>query len=304
MLVGLEDGDDAAIYQLNDDTAIIHTVDFFTPVVDDPYDFGAIAAANAMSDVYAMGGQVIMALNICTSPSSLPNEVLSEILRGGAETVAEAGGVLAGGHTVEDPEPKYGLAVLGTVHPKNILSKKGALVGDKLFLTKALGTGSITTALKNGAVDPGHLRTAVAGMKTLNMNAAKMIQRITAHACTDITGFALMGHVSDLAEKSGVRFKIESSVLPFLDGARDYAAEGYLPGGTKRNENFFGARISISSDIPVYVRSLLFTPETSGGLLFAAPAQDTSKILAECRSMQIFCVEIGEVVAGSGVEVA
>jgi selenide,water dikinase len=194
LLLGLEVTDDAAVYKVADDLAVVQTLDFFAPVVDDPYDYGAIAAANAMSDVYAVGGEVVLALNICGFPGKLPDGVTAEILRGGAEKVLEAGGVLAGGHTVEDREPKYGLAVMGTVHPDRILAKGGARAGDALVLTKPLGVGVITTAAKRDATAPEHVAVAVESMKRLNRTAARLAQRIGVHACTDVTGFGLLGH--------------------------------------------------------------------------------------------------------------
>ena len=194
LLVGLEISDDAAVYKINDEVAVIQTLDFFPPVVDDPYDYGAIAAANAMSDVYAMGGEVVLALNICGFPPDLPPDVVTEILRGGAEKVAEAGGIIAGGHTLDDKEPKYGLAVMGFVHPDCVAAKAGARPGDVLILTKPLGVGIITTALKGQVAEPGHVEAAVESMKKLNRRAARLMQSVGVNACTDVTGFALLGH--------------------------------------------------------------------------------------------------------------
>jgi len=219
MLVGLEVSDDAAVYKITDEVAVIQTLDFFTPVVDDAYAYGAIAAANAMSDIYAMGGQVALALNICGFPPDLPLEIISEILRGGAEKVREAGGVLAGGHTIDDNEPKYGLAVMGLVHPRRILTKGGARPGDLLAITKPLGTGIITTAAKGDAADPAHVAGAIASMQKLNRQAVQWIQQAEVHACTDITGFGLLGHGYEMAEKSGVRLHFRIDRLSFLEGS-------------------------------------------------------------------------------------
>ena len=230
LLVGLDTGDDAAVYRMSDDLAIIFTTDFFTPVVDDPYEYGAIAAANAMSDVYAMGGEVVLALNVCGFPPAMPPEIVSEILRGGGEKVAEAGGVIAGGHTLDDDEPKYGLAVIGFVHPDEVATKVGARPGDVLFLTKRLGVGIITTAAKGGVAEDTHLHAAVEQMLRLNRRAARLMKQVDAHAVTDITGFALLGHSYEVAELSEVtlRFRLES--LPFLDGAQQYAEDWLFPG--------------------------------------------------------------------------
>jgi len=303
LLVGLEVSDDAAVYRVSGDVAVIQTLDFFTPVVDDPYDYGAIAAANAMSDVYAMGGEVALALNICGFPPSLPAETIAEILRGGAERVLEAGGVLAGGHTVDDEEPKYGLSVMGLVHPDRILIKGGARPGDLLALTKPLGAGLIATAAKGDAADPAHLLPAVASMKRLNREAARLAQQVGVHACTDITGFALLGHGCEMAEKSGVRLRLHLDRLPFLEGAIRYADEWLFPAGTCRNAACFGSQVGFAAEISEELRQLLFTPETSGGLLVAAPPERMDRLAAAGRGAgQPFWV-VGEVTAGEGIEV-
>jgi selenide, water dikinase len=304
LLVGLQVSDDAAVYKITDDVAVIQTLDFFTPVVDDAYDYGAIAAANAMSDVYAMGGEVALALNICGFPSTLPEETIAEILRGGAEQVLEAGGALAGGHTVDDEEPKYGLAVMGLVHPSRILTKGGARPGDLLALTKPLGVGIIVTAAKGDAADPAHVPPAVASMKRLNRDAARLAQRIGVHACTDITGFALLGHGYEMAERSGVRLRFHGDRLPFLDGAICYADEWFFPAGTCRNETYFGRQVNFADDISDEMRQLLFTPETSGGLLLAvAPNKADGLTAAFADAGQPIWI-VGEVTTGQGVEVA
>ncbi len=290
------------MYKLTDEIAIIQTLDFFTPIVDDPYDFGAIAAANAMSDVYAMGGKVVMALNICTFPPSLPDDVLSDILRGGAEMVMKAGASIAGGHTIDDTEPKYGLAVMGTVHPDKILAKDGARPGDMLVLTKALGTGAITTALKNGKAAPSHVEAAVASMKHLNAGGAKAMGVVSVHACTDITGFAFLGHAVDLAEKSKVRLRIDFSSLPLLPGAVDYAAADLLPGGTGRNQSYYGGQVDVSTEIDEHHIRLAFTPETSGGLLIALAEADVEMFVAECNQHDTQCAVVGSVTEGAGIE--
>ena len=272
LLVGLEISDDAAVYKISDDVAIIQTLDFFTPVVDDPYEYGAIAAANSMSDVYAMGGEVTLALNICGFPCSLEPEILTEILRGGAEKVREAGGIIAGGHTIDVKEPLYGLSVLGRAHPDKIFTKAAARPGDALILTKPLGVGVITTAAKGEAAEQAHIDGAISSMKKLNREASQILQNIGARAATDITGFALLGHASEMAEKSGVELRFSLNAIPFLDGAKEYASQWLFPGGAGRNQKCYENRVGFASDIPEEMRQLLFTPETSGGLLAAVPA--------------------------------
>jgi selenide,water dikinase len=303
LLVGLQVSDDAAVYQVADDVAVIQTLDFFTPVVDDAYDYGAIAAANAMSDVYAMGGEVALALNICAFPPTLPAETIAEILRGGAERVLEAGGVLAGGHTVDDEEPKYGLAVMGLVHPRRILTKGGARAGDLLALTKPLGVGIITTAAKGDAADPAHLPPAVDSMKRLNREAAWLAQQVGVRACTDITGFSLLGHGYEMAEKSGACLRFDVDRLPFLEGAVRYADEWLFPAGTCRNETCFGRHVDFAGDIADEMRQLLFTPETSGGLLLAVAPENADRLTSAFAAASQPLWIVGEVTTGRGIEV-
>ncbi len=298
LLVGLETGDDAAIYKVNDELAVILTTDFFTPVVDDPYEYGAIAAANAMSDVYAMGGEVVVALNICGFPQAMPVEIVSEILRGGADKVAEAGGVIAGGHTLDDDEPKYGLAVMGFVHPHEMATKVGAEPGDVLFLTKRLGVGIITTAGKGGVAEPAHLRGAVEEMLVLNRRAARLMKQVEFHAVTDITGFALIGHSFEVAalSKVGLRYRVDS--LPFLDGARKYATEWLFPAGASCNKDAYEGHVQFAPGITEEMRMLLYTPETSGGLLISVARHDADRLaqLFSSEGQQFWVV--GEVVEG------
>jgi len=303
LLVGLEVSDDAAVYKINDEVAVIQTLDFFPPVVDDPYDYGAVAAANAMSDVYAMGGEVVLALNICGFPPSLPTEIVAEILRGGAEKVAEAGGVIAGGHTLDDKEPKYGLAVMGLIHPNRVLTKAGARPGDALVLTKPLGVGIITTALKGQVADPAHMAAAVESMKRLNRQAARLIQQVGVHACTDVTGFALLGHGYEMAEKSGVGIRFYLDKLPFLEGAKGYAEDWLFPGGTCNNERAYEHAVRFEPGISEEMRQLLYTPETSGGLLIAVPPERLETLTALFADGGHPCWVIGEVVEGEGIEV-
>ena len=302
-MVGLEISDDAAVWKISDDVAVIQTLDFFPPVVDDPYDYGAIAAANAMSDIYAMGGEVVLALNILGFPSDLEPEIVAEILRGGAEKVAEAGGALAGGHTVDDREPKYGLSVMGIVHPDHVLTKAHAQAGDVLVLTKALGAGIITTALKGEAADPVHVARAVESMKRLNRQAAQFLQQVGAHACTDITGFALLGHAHEMADKSKVRLQLRVGRLPFLDGAVEYAEQWLFPAGTCRNEQAYRRGIEFAASVSEEMQQLLFTPETSGGLLASVSPERVQTLLALFADAQATCWVVGEVTDGAGIQV-
>ncbi len=269
LLVGLRAVDDAAVYRVNDQQAVISTADFFPPVVDDPYAFGAIAAANAMSDVYAMGGRVLMAINLVAWPDNLDPAILNEILRGGADMVAQAGGVIAGGHTVTDREPKYGLAVTGIVHPEHILTKGGAQPGDYLILGKPLGTGLITTAHKFDKVDASDLDAALQSMMQLNSRASQALVRPGVHAVTDISGFGLLGHAWEMAAQSLTSMRFEFDALPLLPHARHYAELGCITGGARRNETFLSPRVHIDERLDEFDRELLWDPQTSGGL-FAA----------------------------------
>jgi selenide,water dikinase len=281
LLVGLGAPDDAAVYRLNDTQAIITTADFFPPVVDDPYDFGAIAAANALSDVYAMGGEPLFALNLAAFPEDFPPEISSAILRGGAEKVREAGAVIAGGHTITDKEPKYGLSVTGIVHPQELLTKSGARPGDALVLTKPLGAGVITTANKNGQADPDHLRAAVASMSRLNRNAARAARSARAHALTDITGYSLLGHAHEMAHLSGVRLLIDYAALPWLPGARGYAEAWQFPGGATRNADYYRRWVTVQTALTEWEQPLLYDPQTSGGLLMAVAPEHVDAALSE-----------------------
>ncbi len=303
LLVGLEVSDDAAVYKISDDVAVVLTLDFFPPVVDDPFDYGSIAAANALSDVYAMGGEVAVALNICGFPPSLPPEIVSEILKGGAHKVAEAGGVIAGGHTLDDNEPKYGLSVMGLVHPKRILTKSGVRPGDMLVLTKPLGVGIITTALKGSVADPAHVAAAIESMQKLNRQAARLVQQIGVHGCTDITGFALLGHAYEMAEKSGVQLHLHVDKLPFLEGAKGYADQWLFPGGTCRNQQCYQAHVEFAPSVHDDIQMLLFTPETSGGLLVSVPPERLEALVALFASEGHPCWVVGEALQGRGIRV-
>jgi selenide,water dikinase len=290
------------VYQLNEDVALIFTTDFFTPVVDDAYTYGAVAAANAMSDVYAMGGQVVLALSIAAFPPRLPAPIISEILRGAAEKVAEAGGVIAGGHTIDDDEPKFGLAVMGTVHPSRVGMKGGAQPGDQLLLTKPLGVGIITTAAKGDVADPAHMEAATASMLELNRKAAELAQQVDFHAITDVTGFALLGHGYEMARSSRVRFRFHFEKLPFLDGSKEYADLNLFPGGACNNQRTYEEHVSFDG-LPEEIQLLLFTPETSGGLLIALPPAEADRLEVLCQAAGQPVWRVGEVVEGEGIEV-
>jgi selenide, water dikinase len=312
LLVGLHVADDAAVWQLDGERALVQTVDFFTPVVDDPYTYGAIAAANALSDVYAMGGEPFLALAIAAFPTGLPRDVLADIFRGGADKAAEAGVVVAGGHTVTDEEPKYGLCVTGMVHPDRVLTKAGARPGDALFLTKPLGTGVITTAIKKDRAASEHAQGAIDWMLRLNRDAARLLAKSpSVRACTDITGFGLLGHGHEVAAASGVCLEIDAASVPLMEGAHEYAAADLLPGGAERNQLYLEeadasgdprVRVAPGTD-PVRV-SLLFDPQTSGGLLFASPSDTASEVETAFRAAGHPLWRIGRVTQGHGVRVA
>ncbi len=303
LLIGLAVSDDAAVYKITDDVAVIQTLDFFTPVVDDAYDYGAIAAANALSDVYAMGGEVALALNICAFPPKLPTAIVADILRGGAEKVVESGGALVGGHTIDDEEPKYGLSVMGIVHPERMLTKSGARVGDILFLTKPLGVGIITTAFKGDVVDLNHFTLAVDSMKRLNRQASQLAQEIGVHACTDISGFSLLGHGYEMAEKSGVQLRLMFEALPFIDGAKQYADDWLFPAGSCKNQTCYQQHVQFHPDISEEMQQLLFTPETSGGLLLAVAPENADNLHACFSRHNHPCWQIGDVVEGDGIHI-
>jgi selenide,water dikinase len=301
--VGLGDPDDAAVWRLDDERALVVTTDFFTPVVDDPYDYGAIAAANALSDVYAMGGQPFLALNIAALPPSLPAEMISEILRGGAEIARQAGVVIAGGHTIQDQEPKYGLVVVGFVDPRCMLTKGGARPGDVLVMSKPLGFGTTTTALKRSLASDEDVREVVGWMKQLNKTASELAVQAGVHGGTDITGFSLLGHAAEMAQASGVGLRLRYADLPFVSGARRYAEEFIFPGGASDNRLFFGPLVHFDPRIDEAAQMLLFDPQTSGGLLLAVPPQRLEGLLAQAAAAGQPLWVIGEAVPGGGIEV-
>ena len=313
LLVGLDTSDDAGVIRLSDTMALIQTVDFFTPIVDNPYDFGRIAAANSLSDVYAMGGVPLTALNIVCFPiKELPFELLAEILRGGGDKMREAGVHLAGGHSVDDTEPKYGLSVTGTVHPDKITTNAGARVGDILVLTKPLGTGILTTAAKMDALDSATLAVSVESMAKLNDKAASAMRAVgigksaAVSAATDITGFGLMGHLSHIARESGVGLHIDSAALPLLPRALELAAQDYVTGGGTSNAVHLAEIVTFDDKIPQAMREICFDPQTSGGLCICVRPDKLDTLLAELAAQGVVThAVIGEVVADndSGIRV-
>ncbi len=303
LLVGLDGPDDAAVYRLTDEIAIVQTIDFFPPVVDDAYTYGAIAAANAMSDVYAMGGEVLLALNVASFPQDLDPAILSEIFRGGAEKVAEAGAVIAGGHTLYDVEPKYGLSLTGVVHPQQVLAKAGALPGDALVLTKPLGTGIVLTAARADGDPSGHAKAAEASMLMLNRHASHLARDAGAHALTDVTGFGLLGHSREMASRSGVRIVIEASAAPVLPGALEYARAGFITSGAGRNREGLAGRVEVDASVPEDIAHVLFDPQTSGGLLVALPPDAAASMVARLHAEGLPGAIVGRVEAAGGDEV-
>lgn len=303
LLVGLGETDDAAVWRLEDDRALVATTDFFTPVVDDPYDYGAIAAANALSDVYAMGGQPFLALNVAALPPDLPEEINAEILRGGAEKAREAGVVVAGGHTIQDKEPKYGLIVLGFVDPGKIITKMNARPGDSLVLSKPIGTGTITTALKRGIAEPEHVEKVVRWMKRLNKTTSELASRFGIKSGTDITGFSLLGHAYEMASASGVRFRFDFDSIPFFSGATGYAKEWVFPGGSSDNRLFYGKHVDFTPTIDESSQMLLFDAQTSGGLLLSVPPDRLINLLQAGSAAAQEMWLVGEVIEGVGIEV-
>jgi selenide, water dikinase len=300
LLVGLGAADDAAVYRVSDDVAIVSTVDFFPPVVDDAYTWGAVAAVNAMSDVYAMGGEVMFALAVAGFPKDFDRALIAEVFRGGADKVAEAGGMIAGGHTVVDLEPKYGLCVTGRVHPDRVLIKGGLRPGDRLFLSKPLGTGVVTTAAKAERAAPEALEAAVRSMLRLNRVAAHVARDLGATGATDITGFGLLGHAGEMIDASRAGVAITTSRLPVLPGARALAEAGHWSGGMKRNRRYldtiFGVRLQIDPGVPPVLASLATEAETSGGLLFSITPDRADQVLPALAKAGEECWEIGTVI--------
>lgn len=286
LLVGFETSDDAAVYKLSDDTAVIQTLDFFTPVVDDPYTFGQIAAANALSDVYAMGGEPKIALNIVCFPGELDSDHLGEILRGGAEKVRESGAVLVGGHSIQDDVPKYGLSVMGLVHPDRIYKNFGCKKGDVLVLTKQLGIGIVNTAVKAQMASEAAGKEAVAVMTQLNKKAREILEKFTIHACTDVTGFGLLGHCGEMASASGAKIELLPKDIAYIEGAKEYAQMGLIPGGAYRNREHVSSLIDAGDTDEMYL-DLLSDPQTSGGLLAAVPEEEKDALVEEFEKAEM-----------------
>jgi selenide, water dikinase len=298
LIAGIERSEDAGVYKINDEMAIIQTVDFFTPIVDDPFLFGQIAAANALSDVYAMGGQPITALNIvCFPVGKLDITVLNETLRGGLAKMREAEVLLVGGHSVDDPEMKYGLAVTGIIHPDKVVFNVGARVGDRLILTKPVGTGIISTALKANRAPGEAVSAAAKSMGVLNASAAAAMQSVGVHAATDITGFGLLGHAAEMVADSDVGFVIEAASVPLLPGTVELAVMGMLPGGIRRNREYRQDIVSVDGRVPAYLSNILYDPQTSGGLLIAVDESKAGALLGAIKESDCDAAIIGEVVA-------
>ncbi|MFP7170868.1 selenide, water dikinase SelD [Terribacillus halophilus] len=300
LIVGLETGDDAGVYKLNDTTALVQTVDFFTPIVDDPYDFGQIAAANAISDVYAMGGTPLTALNIVAFPiANLDKSILADILRGASDKLREANVTLVGGHSIDDQEPKFGLSVTGTVHPDKIQTNAGAKPGDQLILTKPIGVGIYTTSLKRGLLDEGEIANVTKVMATLNKVASETMQRYTVHACTDVTGFGLLGHATEMARESGQEIVLSFNDIPVLPRVRALAEAGAIPGGTKNNFDHVKGNVTFSEELDQIDQYILADAVTSGGLLMSVPKAEADALLQDLQDNNIAASRIGEVISGN-----
>jgi selenide,water dikinase len=299
LIVGLESAEDAGVYKLRQDLAIVQTLDFFTPIVDDPYTFGQVAAANSLSDVYAMGGKPVVAMNIVCFPiNKMDISVLQEILKGGLDKMREAEVLLVGGHSVEDNELKYGLSVTGTIHPERVLTNKGARTGDRLILTKPLGTGIINTALKGGLADEHSVAESINCMTALNKKAAELMTEVEVHACTDITGFGLLGHACEMVEGEDVGMAIYSSSVPILPGTEEFALMGLIPGGTIRNRDFRIPMVERVTEISDERLLILFDAQTSGGLLISVPEHEAQSLLERLHQEGVGAAAIvGEVVA-------
>lgn len=304
LLIGLHEPDDAAVYRLDAQRALVLTNDFFTPIVDEPFDYGAIAAANSLSDVYAMGGKPFLALTIAAIPQNLPKEMLAEMMRGLGEKAREAGVIVAGGHTVKDAEPKLGLCVVGLVHPDQLLRKRLVNPGERLVLTKPLGTGLITTAAKADRADPRHLATAVGWMKKLNRTAAEIAVQVGCRSGTDITGFGLLGHACEMVGGEGVGLRVFANAIPRFDSWRCYAEQRLFPGGATANFKAFQNQVHFECEFLEQERLLLFDPQTSGGLLLAIPADKLGEFQSRMQAAEEAFWVIGETVSGAGVSVS
>lgn len=303
MLVGFDSSDDACVYRISDQLALVQTVDFFPPMVDDPYLFGQIAAANALSDIYAMGGRPTHAMNLLCFPNCLSPAEVRRILEGGYSKVAEAGAVIAGGHSISAPEPMYGLCVSGFVDPRRILLNNGVMIGDRLILTKPLGSGIMNTAAKGGLVNEDDMAPVIAAMTQLNKRAAEIGEAFDIHACTDITGFGLLGHAAEMMGESGLGLKIEAAALPVLPKAFDMAEMGLVPGGAYTNRDYVGDKARFAPEVPLAIQDIICDPQTSGGLLFSVSAGDAESLLAALRREIPEASIIGTVIAEPGIYV-
>ena len=292
LIVGLETSDDAAVYKVSDDKAIILTLDFFTPVVDDPYTFGKIAAANSLSDIYAMGGEPTVAMNIVCFPQCEDMAILREILRGGSDKVTESGAILVGGHTVDDMEPKYGLSVTGEVHPDRVRANSHVEVGDVLILTKPIGTGILNTAIKGEIADEQDYEEAVLVMEYLNKYPADALKKIDVNGVTDVTGFGLLGHVLEMAKGSGCSIEIDGESVPMLRNAREYANMGIIPAGMYKNLDYISPDVSVCEGVKQDILDVLYDPQTSGGLLISVPQQRASELIEELKNCKALCYDI------------
>lgn len=296
LLVGMETSDDAGVFRLDSETALVQTLDFFTPIVDSPYEFGLIAAANSLSDIYAMGGRPVTAMNIvCFPVGELSEDILKETLAGGLEKIYEAGAVLVGGHSVDDKEFKYGLSVTGIVHPDRILTNRNAKTDDRLILTKPIGTGIIATAIKRKIADGEAVKTLIEVTTTLNRRAAEIMERFRPNACTDVTGFGLAGHLLEMAKGSRKKIVIHTDMIPFIKKAREYALMGLIPGGSYNTKNYCIKNISIGASVKQVVIDMLFDPQTSGGLVISLPEKKAKECLKAMQNDGLFCAIIGEV---------
>jgi selenide, water dikinase len=294
VLVGFDTADDAGVYKISAGQALVQTVDFFTPIVDDPYTFGQIAATNSLSDVYAMGGRPLSALAIVCFPDKSDLDVLERILAGGLSQMMEAGCAVIGGHSVRDPEIKFGYAVTGTIDPERVWANSTAHEGDKLILTKALGTGVISTAIKRGEAGQSWIDSAVKSMTTLNAKAAEVAAKFKVHAATDITGFGLIGHLREVAKGSGLSVRIRSASVPLLEGAVDCVRSGFIPGGLNANREFAECQVGYEGAIPEEIKTLLFDPQTAGGLLLSVAGEDAEALESALKTAGVPAVEIGE----------
>jgi selenide, water dikinase len=298
VLVGFDTADDAGVYKISADQALVQTVDFFTPIVDDPYTFGQIAATNSLSDVYAMGGRPLSALAMVCFPEKGDLDILERILAGGLSKMMEAGCAVIGGHSVRDPEIKFGYAVTGTIHPERVWKNATAREGDRLILTKALGTGVISTAIKRGEAKQTWIDAATKSMTTLNARASEIAARFRVHAATDITGFGLIGHLREVAKGSGVSIRINAASVPLLEGAIECVRAGFVPGGLNANRDFAECLVGYDGEVPDVIKTLLFDPQTAGGLLLSVGAEDSSALAGELKGAGMLAAEIGEIQPG------